>query len=126
MRPEARTFAAKDGRDLTFFFNHRGIIAAEKTGDAGFGELLVGMSKGRLGYLHALILGGLSVHHPEISAEEAWDLMESEGEPLAIALGDALTSAMPERSAGGKGAGPPKAAKRGTGSRSSPPGSKKG
>lgn len=125
MTPEARTFTTRDGRDLTFLFNHRGIIAAEKSGDAGFGELLEGMAKGRLGYLCALIHGGLSVHQPEITAEEAWELMENEGEPLATALGDALKSAMPKRVTGAK-ANPPKAGKRGTGSRSSPSGSKKG
>lgn len=123
MRPEAKSFVTKGGRELTFLFNHRGIITAEKAADAGFGELLIGMSKGRLGYLCALIQGGLSVCHPEITGEDSWDLMENEGEPLAIALGEALQSAMPKRV--GKGENPPKAGRRGTGTLSSPSGSRK-
>jgi hypothetical protein len=138
MRPEEHSFTARDGRTLTFLFNHRGIIAAEKAGEAGFGDLLAGMAEGRLGYLVSLIWGGLRARHPEIGIEECWDLLDSEGKPLAEALGEALKAAMPgqggEDRANPRKAGRaesharsrPAARARGTGTRSSPRGSRKG
>lgn len=131
MRVESVPFTALDGRELVFLFDHRGIVAAEKAGDGGFGELLIGMSEGRLGCLTALVYGGLKTNHPEMTPEAAWDLLEAEGEALGNALGEAIRASKPgQRALRESGANPPKGAPRqrrrpGTGTRSSARGSKK-
>jgi hypothetical protein len=126
MRPEAQTFTAKDGREFTFLFDHRAIVASEKAGDGNFGEVLRGMAEGRLGSLVALTWGGLRAHHPELTIEDAWDLLESEGEALGNALGEAIKSSRPGQMVmKAAGANPPKPRSRGTGTRSSARGSKK-
>lgn len=127
MTPESRTYIAKDGRELTFLFNHRGLIAAEKSADAGLGKLLAGLAEGRIGFIAGLIHGGLSVHQPEITQADAFDLWESDGERVVKAMAEALKAAMPlvENILGVK-PNPPKPRRRGTGSPSSRPGSKTG
>lgn len=125
MRPEERTFRfpGADGRELTFFFDHRAMIATEKAADDGFANVMRGVGQGRLGYRAALIFGGLRAHHPEITPDAAWELMEEGKDDLLLFVMEAVADAMPERK-GGKN--PPRARKRGNGSRSSPRGSKKG
>lgn len=128
MRPEAHIFTAKDGREFTFLFDHRGMVAAEKLGDDNFGALMTGMAEGRLGCLVALVVGGLKAHHPEITPDDAWDLLEAEDKALGEALGEAIKASRPGQMViKAAGANPPKARRRrGTGTRSSPPGSKRG
>lgn len=127
MRPEAQLFTAKNGREFTLLLDHRGIIAAEKYAEAGFGELLIGLSQGRLGYLAALICGALKSHHPDITIEDVWDLIEVEEDELGQALAKAVEQSRPAQMALKKmeGANPPKARKGGTGSPSSPRGAKR-
>jgi hypothetical protein len=127
VRPEAHSFTAKDGSGYTFLFDHRAIVAAEKAGEDNFGVLLQGMAEGRLGALTALTWAGLRAHHPGMTLDEAWDLLENEGEALGLAMGEAIKSSRPGQMAmKAAGANPPKPRSRGTGTRSSARGSKKG
>jgi hypothetical protein len=127
MRPEAHTFTAKDGRELTFLFDHRGIVAVEKIGEGNFGEVMAGMAEGKLGCMVAMVAGGLRSQQPDFTVEDAWDLLEAEDKAMGEALGEAIKSSRPGQMAvRAAGANPPKArTRRGTGTRSSPPGSKK-
>lgn len=129
MRPEAKLFTAKDGREFVLLLDHRGIVAAEKAGETGFGGLLVGLGEGRLGCLVALTYGALRTHHPDITIEDVWDLLEVEEQELGLALGEAIKASRPGQIAlrrAEEAANPPPAAMNGTGTPSSPPGSKKG
>lgn len=131
MRPETVLFTAKDGREFQLLLDHRGIIAAEKYADDGFGRILIGLAQGKLGYLAALIAGAMKVHQPEITIEDVWDLLEVEEEELGEAIGKAVELSRPAQMALRKveAENPRKAEKEGTangtGTPSSPPGSKK-
>lgn len=125
-RPEAHSFIAKDRASYTFLFDHSAIIAAEKLADAGFAKLLAGLQEGRFGFLVALITAGLQHHHPAFTIDDAWELLEAEGEELGLALGEAIKSAMPKPGGKATEGNPPKARKAGTGTPSSPRGSRKG
>lgn len=123
MTAEAKTFRTTDGDEFTMLFSIRGIMAAEDAGGAGFGELIQGAAQGRLGYLAGLIYGGLKVHHPGLTLEETWALMDGpDGAELGKALWPAIESAMPNRKAGPEN---PPVPRGGTGTRSSARGSKK-
>jgi hypothetical protein len=126
IQPESRVFIAKSGEEYTFLFTHRGLIAAEKSADAGLGKVLQGLSEGRIGFVVALIHGGLVVNHPEMLQEDAWALWEEEGPRLVEAMSEALKAAMPivQQVLGVAGKNPPKA-RSGTGTPSSRSGSKK-
>jgi hypothetical protein len=131
MPAEAKTFVTDDGREFTFLFDIDGIIAAEDCanrveGNANIQQIVAGAMNARMGYLRALIYGGLKSRQPSITRAEAWELVESDGEKVGQAMWAALFAAMPvkEGEASKAGANPPKAAG-GTGKRSSPPGSKK-
>lgn len=132
MRPEAALFTAKDGREFILVLDHRGIIAAEKYAEAGFGEILKGLAEGRLGYLASLILGSMKSNHPDMTMEDVWDLLEEEEEELGKALGEAVANSRPSQMAlkKVKDGNPPKAGttetQNGTGAPSSPRGAKKG
>lgn len=123
MRPEAKTFRASDGRELTFLFTMEGMIAAENAADAPFAEVVTGAAKARIGHLRALIYGGLKAGGEKVTLAECGEMIEREGAALGEALWAALQSAMPEPAKDGE-AGPRKAGG-GTGTRSSPRGSKK-
>jgi hypothetical protein len=132
MRPEAVLFTARDKREFILLLDHRGIITAEKYADAGFGDLLIGLAQGRLGYLAALIMGALKVHQPELTIEDVWDLLEVEEKELGEALGKAVEQSRPAQMALAKikqkveGENPPTAGETdGTGTPSSSPGAKK-
>lgn len=118
-----KVFRTKEGDEFTFLFSIRGIMAAEDAGAAGMGELVAGAAGGRLGYLASLIYGGLKPHHPNITLEQVWEMMEGpDGVELGKALWPAIDSAMPDPKE--TEADPPKARKAGTGKPSSPRGAK--
>lgn len=133
MTPEAKTFVTADKREFTFLFDIEGLIAAEDCangvdGNANLQQIIRGAANKRLGYLRALVYGGLKTCHPAITREQAWALIDSDGKALGEAFWLALFSALPpQEEAGGDGeANPPIGeAAPGTGSRSSPRGSKK-
>lgn len=124
MRGEAKTFRATDGRELTFLFDFEAMVVAEDVAGAGFGDVIAGMASGRFGHLRALIYAGLKNHHPRITLAEVAQLIEDEGEELGEALMAAIESAQPkDRPQNPPTAG--RAPERGTGTRSSPRGSRK-
>lgn len=132
MNPETRVFIAKDGEEYRFLFNHRGLIASERAaGGVGIAKLLSGLAESNLGYVAALIQGGLVSDRPEMTFDDAWGLWEAEGEKVVKAMAEALESAMPlvAKMTGVKlrpRSGAPKAqtTPRGTGTRSSQRGAK--
>lgn len=132
MTPETRVYTAKNGDEYRFIFNHRGLIAAEKASDGmGLGKLLAALGEGGYGAVGAFLKGGLTVNHPEITLDDAFDLWEEEGPKLVEAMGEALGAAMPTIAKMlGVSPGPPKGAKptppTGTGTRSSARGAKQG
>lgn len=132
MTPETRVFIAKDGEEYRFLFNHRGLIASERAANGtGIAKLLVGLGESNLGYVGALIQGGLINDRPEMTFDDAWALWEEEGEKVVKAMAEALEAAMPlvAKMTGIKlrpRSGAPKAqtTPRGTGTRSSTRGAK--
>jgi hypothetical protein len=135
MTPETRVYTAKSGDEYRFLFNHRGLIAAERASNplTGLGALMQGLAEGSLHAIVSLIKGGLTVHHPELTFDEAWDLWRVEKQAIVKAMAEALESAMPlvadmlgvplrPRKGAAKAPAPP----RGTGTRSSGRGSKQG
>ncbi|HEY8593311.1 MAG TPA: hypothetical protein VIL42_10680 [Sphingomicrobium sp.] len=121
MRPEAKTFRTKAGKEYVFLFSFAGIVAAEDAANASFSDLIAGAANSRVGYLAALIYGGLKACQPELTLADVWELMQSEdGTALGAAMWPAIEAAMPRRT----GENPQKAGS-GTGSRSSPSGAKK-
>lgn len=123
MRPEAKTFRASDGSELTFLFDFPAMIAAEDAADKPFDQVVRGALAGRIGHLGALIHGGLKRLQPGTTLASALALIESDGEAVGKAMWPALWSAMPEQKDAGQN--PPKP-RGGTGSRSSAAGSRKG
>lgn len=135
MTPETRVFTAKDGAEYRFLFNHRGLIAAERAATplTGLATLMQGLGESSLHAIVSLIRGGLTVNHPELTFDDAWELWRAEKQPLVKAMCEALESAMPlvaemlgVEIRPRKGAAAARKPPRGTGTRSSSPGSKPG
>jgi hypothetical protein len=129
MKPEEKSFDTADGREFTFLFDIEGLIAVEDCANGGAGtanlnQIIAGAANGRIGYLRALVYGGLRANHPQLTRAQAFELIDSDGEALGVAMWPALFSAMPEKKEGKPGSRPPKAAG-GTGSPSLPHGSRK-
>ena len=122
------TVRLKDGRTLTLRRDLRAIAAAEVAADVSIKTMSESIERGgpSLEYTAALLFGTLRRHHPEITFDEAFDLLESDADALNAGMNAATKGgAAPAR------ANPPRAAKRkpvpnGTGTRSSPRGAKKG
>ncbi|NJC06513.1 hypothetical protein GGQ97_002306 [Sphingomonas kaistensis] len=118
-----------DGEELVLLYDHAARLAAEDAADKPFGDLITGAFAGRLGYLGALLYGGLRRHHPTLTLGQAHDLIgEAVGGDMLLSLQEgmvkAITASMPARDESEE-ANPPKAPG-GTGTRSSAPGAKKG
>lgn len=117
-----------DGEELILLYDHAARLAAEDAADKPFGDLISGAFAGRLGYLGALLYGGLRRNHPRLTLDQAHALIGTavmEGLLLGLQEGmvKAITASMPKVSES-EGANPPKAPG-GTGTRSSAPGAKK-
>ncbi len=117
-----------DGEELILLFDHAARLTSEDAADAPFSKLNDQGFEGRLGYLGALLYGGLRRHHPKLTLAEAHGLVETAANlNLLLALQEgmikALTASMPAIR-GDDEENPPKAPG-GTGTPSSAPGAKK-
>lgn len=116
-----------NGEELILVFDHDGLIAAEDAADKPIVALVDGAFQGRLGYITALLYGGLRRKHPNLTMADTKALMEkarqaNSMDALMLGMVKAIEAAMPKKEAN---ADPQKAPGNGTGTPSSEPGAKK-
>lgn len=119
-----------EGQSYTLRFDFNSLAEAEDAADMGIEEMLESVNSGspRLRVAKALLWGALRHHHPDITLDEAGDLLSQDTEKVSGAMGRGLQ----EMAIRKQGANPPKgtvASKRpspGTGTSSSKPGRKRG
>lgn len=102
-----------DDRALTLRFDHEAFFAAEQLTEIPVNKLLQQAGKGLTSAARALLFGGLRFHHPDLTAQDATDLMVEHPLPVMQAMRDALAAAFPAAVAaaeGKQGARPPVAA----------------
>ena len=123
---EARA-ALEDGRELTLRFDFGALVEAEEAAEAGTEALMKEIAKGgaRLKTARALLYGSLRYHHPELTLEDAGELLMSDSEAVSRALGQALQEMADRRSKNPPpGATPVRKSPPGIGTRSSKSGAK--
>lgn len=119
-----------DGRRLTLRRSFRAIAEAEIAAGVNAKEMVETMVSGgpSLKYSACFLFGMLRAHHGDLNLDDAFAIFESDGAAISTAMqqvGDA--TAAPDRPGkAGSAANPPKAARAGTGTPSSPRGRKKG
>lgn len=101
------------GEELILLYDHAARLAAEDAADKPFSELIDKGFAGRLGYLGALLYGGLRRNHPRLTLDEAHALIGvavDSGLLLGLQEGmvKAITASMP-KPAESEGANPPQA-----------------
>jgi len=81
-----------DGRELTLRFDFGALVEAEEAADKGTEELMKELSKGgaRLKTARAMLYGGLRYHHPDITLEDAGELLMSDSEAISKGMGSAM------------------------------------
>lgn len=107
-----------DGRSLTLRYDFDALCEVEDAAGKTISDVLAEISKGspRLKTARALIYGGLSGHHPEITLPEVGEIILSDGPAVMAAMEKALSAAFP--AAEGKQSGNPRKPRRGTGTAS--------
>ena len=117
-----------DGAELILLFDQAGLVAAEDAADKPIAAVIDGAFGGRLGYMAALLYGGLRRHHARYSLDDVHGIIGAarQGEAgiagLLEGMMKAIEAAMPKRRA----EDPLPAPENGTGTPSSEPGAKKG
>lgn len=117
-----------DGRELTLRFDFGALVEAEEAADLGTEEMMKELAKGgaRLKTARAMLYGALRYHHPDMSLEDAGDLLLSEGETVSAAMGKAMSEMADRKNKANppKGAAPVPKPPLGIGTRSSKSGRK--
>lgn len=110
--------ALEDGRKLKMVFNANAWIETEEVLGRPTPEIIDELQSGRasLKTQRAVIYGGLQKHHPEITLEEAGDILVEAAQAMAAGLAGGMPQAE-EGAAADANAGPPKR-KRGAGTSS--------
>lgn len=84
-----------DGRELTLVLDFEALVAAETGYGKPLPQLLGDAAAGFMGAQRALLAGALSRHHPQISPREAGEMLLSEVDAVADALGRVMQSSHP-------------------------------
>lgn len=117
-----------DGRAFTLRFDYDGLCSAQKASGLPFGKMAAELGEGAsMETMLGLLRGGLKRHHPEVDVEDAQAMLVADFQACMEAIGEGMTSAMGRP--GGAGSGPPTgraAPNRGTSTRSSKAGAKRG
>ena len=118
-----------DGRELTLRFDFAALCEAEEAADAGTETMMAELAKGgaRLKTARAMLYGSLRYHHPELTLEDAGELLMSDSQAISGAMGRAMQEMADRRAKNPpKGAAPGAVPKSplGTGTRSSKHGAK--
>jgi hypothetical protein len=114
-----RTLKLKDGTTLTLVFDMEGLIEAEGLYGKPIPVMLADAKSNFFGAVRAMMWGAARAHHPEMTPRVMSELLKTDSDAIAIALGDVHQAAMPEpeKSAGGKASAPkPRPGKRSGGS----------
>ena len=97
---EARLSLADD-RELTLRFDFGALVEAEDAAGVGTQEMMAEFSaKGgaRLKTARAMLYGALRYHHPDLTLEDAGDLLMGDGEAISRAMGEAMQAMADRRS----------------------------
>jgi hypothetical protein len=124
-----------DGTRLTLRRDLRAMAVAELAAGASMATIAAAASSGgpQLMYGAAIFFGTLRAHHPELTLDDAFRMLEQDGERIKTALEDSGAAAAvqpgsaatnPGKALHGKSGGA--ARTNGTGTRSTPRGAKKG
>lgn len=98
-----------DGRSLTLVLDMEAMVEAEAAYGKPLPKLLADAGEGFMGAMGALLQGALARHH-KIGRTEALEMLRSDPDAVAVALGEASEKAFPKASAEGK-AGKPRGGK---------------
>lgn len=108
------------GETYTLRLAANALVIAEGLLDKGvqeIGDMLADAATFRLGTARALLFAGLHEHHPEITLEDAGEIIGEIGIPAVVAkLGESMQAAFEQP--GGEPKNPRKASRAGTGKRS--------
>jgi hypothetical protein len=82
----------EDGRELTLRFDFGALCEAEEAADSGTEAMMAELAKGgaRLKTARAMLYGSLRYHHPELTLEDAGELLMSDSEAISGAMGRAM------------------------------------
>jgi hypothetical protein len=89
-----------DDRELTLRFDFGALVEAEEAAGVGTEEMMKELSGGgaRLKTARAMLYGALRYHHPELTLEDAGDLLMGDGEGVSRAMGEAMQEMADRRS----------------------------
>lgn len=93
------TLKLGDGRELTLVLDMEALVEAESSYGKPLPKLMREAQEGFMGASAALLQGALSRHH-DMSRAEALELLRTDADAVAEALGRAGDSAFPEAAAG--------------------------
>lgn len=101
-----------EGKTYTLRYNHRALVKMETALNKGLMQIMTEMSKPetlRLGTTAVLLWAGLQKHHPQITQDQAVDLLDEieGGIPAIIILIDKAFCKAFETTLGTKGTNPP-------------------
>lgn len=121
----------KDGRSFTLVLDHEALFAAESLARKPLEQVLAELVGGFHGARRAVLFGALRRHHPDVTPEEATQIMVDAKMAAVEAITAALVASQPKAAEGDNAgnAGKPKAKKAGkrpTGTRSGRSGAKPG
>jgi hypothetical protein len=119
----------EDGRELTLRFDFGALAEAEEAADLPTETMMGEFAKGgaRLKTARAMLYGALRYHHPEVTLEDAGELLMSDSAAISKAMGQAMQEMADRRSKnppGGAAAGEAPKPSRGIGTRSLKSGTK--
>jgi len=118
-----------DGRELTLRFDFGALVEAEEAAECGTEAMMAELAKGgaRLKTARAMLYGALRHYHPELTLDDAGELLMSDSSAISAAMGRAMQEMADRRAKNPpKGAAPGPVAKspHGTSTRSSKHGAK--
>jgi len=89
-----------DGRELTLRFDFGALAEAEEAADKGTQEMMAELAKGgaRLKTARAMLYGALRFHHPDLTLEDAGELLLSDSGNISEAMGRAMSEMAERRS----------------------------
>ena len=101
-----------EGKTYTLRYNHRALVKMETALNKGLMQVMTEMSKPetlRLGTTAVLLWAGLQKHHPQITQDQAIDMLDEidGGVPAIIAFIDQAFGKAFETTLGTKGTNPP-------------------
>jgi hypothetical protein len=110
------------GKTYTLRYSHSALIKLEKQLDQSIMRIMQDIGKAdemRIGTLVAILWAGLQKHHPDLSVDEACELLDEKGDDASVidVIGDAFQKAF--NAPGTKGTNPQQKDVNGTGMNSS-------